>query len=315
MDYSEAWKETFPQAAEADEDRSYFLLKLLIAPDEYIQQYEPPDEVLEVCPDPDPFQFKNSHTYTDAVLEYMGRVGKTVHDLSWGERYMLSRGYLPDDFPTGRLALGRFIRNVVNGQYPTTEPQDKPAEKTNEMRVIEGACVGKIIDLDNIPGSDNSQKLAYVDVGPLKGEDGKPFLDIDGNELRDIRQIVCGGTDVLKPGHKVLVALPGAGLEGGKKVRVRNWNIPNKDGEVIRYESDGVLLSKEEAELCFYDLRVHSKDHVLILPDIPEFRPGMSADRKILLRIRTYDHVMLAPGSGEKIPLLLARLLASITDL
>jgi phenylalanyl-tRNA synthetase beta chain len=64
----------------------------------------------------------------------------------------------------------------------------------------------------------------------------------------DRRQIIFGGTDSALTGRHVLVALPGARLPDGTKVRRRRYA-----GEV----SDGMLCSAAEAGLGTDTTRVH----------------------------------------------------------
>lgn len=243
---------------------TYLTIHLLTMPREDIVSYQPPDAALEIWPNPDPAQYQIRNNSNEGFHIYLDYVDKSIDELSWGERYLLSRGYVPEMFSvTGRVVLQELFIELL-------EATAEEKRKDTGLRVVSGICVGRIVELNGIPGSLSRQKLAYVDVGVLTGEDGKPFLDIDGNKLRDIRQIVCGGTDVLLPGHQVLVALPGARLSDGKKVRSRHLNIRNEKGEIIRYNTDGVLLSHEEASLVFKDFRDYLKDQVLILPKFPK---------------------------------------------
>jgi tRNA-binding EMAP/Myf-like protein len=114
-------------------------------------------------------------------------------------------------------------------------------------RVSQGIVAGRIVATRLHPNADRL-RLANVDVG---------------NE--NILQIVYGGVGELHEGDIVPVALPGAELEGGGKIRVRNWR-----GQ----RSEGMLCSATEWGLP--EIYSPAADRVFILPE--EFTPGDSLD-------------------------------------
>lgn len=252
-----------PDATEYD---SSFVLKLISVPDEFFATYEPPAEVLNACPEPDPHEYgATSRSLNVDMYEYLERTNQNVADLSWVERFMLSRGSLPYSL-IGRGVLACFIREATAEIRAKLQAEKYKAatEQGDELRVIRGLCVGEIVeDPQRIPGSKSGQKIAIVHVG-TKIKDGK--------EVPDLRQIVCGGTDVLKKGHKVIVALPGALTEDARRVKAKRFKI-----DEARYKSQGVLCSENEARV-FYDERIKKRDQVLILPDHPDLTPGLSLD-------------------------------------
>lgn len=256
-------------------DGSKFAYKILTVPEEFFDTYVPVPEVIAARPDPDPFEYVKRYgaLMESSVEAYLDSKGKEVSDLSWTERLILSEGHVPYSL-IGRALLASFVFHATTDvRAQLKQEHRKLLLKKEGMRIVSGLRVGEIIEIEDIPGSHSGQRLAKVLVGTK--------LDENGKEIEDVRQVVCGGSNVLKQGHRVVVALPGARILSGGKLRERNWKIPAEDGSIVRYRSEAMLCSEYEA-FSLQDEREKKKDQVLILPSHPQLQPGVPLDRVII---------------------------------
>lgn len=234
-------------------------------------KYKPTPLEIYVWADPDPLEFRLTQRYNDALYEYLRRQRRYVKNLSWAERFLLSHGIVPDRILL-TSHLHKSARDLIEGQFGVEFVKLMRSElgrgdKPRPIRIIEGLRVGEIIRITDLKKSKKHQRLAIVDVGEVKP-----------------RQIVCAGENVLQPGHKVLVALPGAkymrvDVNGSKEkgvIRVRKYK--NLGGII----SEGVLCSAAEGSPIFRDGRNPTRDQVCILPNDTPYKPGTILDRKVL---------------------------------
>lgn len=117
--------------------------------------------------------------------------------------------------------------------------------------------------VNRVPMVEEGKVVGFVErVGQTMGaRRAEHIWSADVNVGSRTVSIVWGGLPIVKPGCLVPVALPGARLENGKKVRARNW----RDAR-----SEGMLLSPAEA-----GWNPNVTDQVALLFD---GKPGQSLD-------------------------------------
>ena len=103
---------------------------------------------------------------------------------------------------------------------------------------IKNIVIGRVVKIDKHPDADKLL-VTQVDVG------------------HQVLQIVTGATN-LKENDKVPVALPGAVINGGKKIRV---------SKLRGIESNGMLCSAEELGMDDHGLPEGMREGILVLPE------------------------------------------------
>lgn len=147
--------------------------------------------------------------------------------LSWIKEYVeLDGGLSIDDLARELTHIGLPVESVTY-----TAPE------------VTGVIAGKILKIREHP---NADKLVLCDV------------DLGEKVL----QIVTGAKNV-REGHTVPVALDGAQLHGGLKI---------KHSKIRGEESNGMMCSAKELNLDIKDLPVEQREGVMILP--PDTQPG-----------------------------------------
>jgi tRNA-binding EMAP/Myf-like protein len=126
-------------------------------------------------------------------------------------------------------------------------------------RVESGKIIGRIVSIRTI------EEAEYVWLADVEvGEDAT-------------RQIMWGGVQILRPDHCVAVALPGARLASGKKLRASTYTFGEGE-QSVRIRSEGMLLSPEEAG---WPARIYTANQVAVLPGNTELTPGTNIDNML----------------------------------
>jgi phenylalanyl-tRNA synthetase beta chain len=148
--------------------------------------------------------------------------------LSWLQSYVDLTGVSADDISRAITFLGFEVEGVVT----TGAPQ------------LANVVVGEILTRAKIPNLKKEISLCTVDVGPAGG----------------VKTIVCGAHNC-DPGHRVLVALPGAVLPGDFKIT---------QSKKYGHESQGMMCGPDEIGLP-------AGGGLLILPGKPELGTPINA--------------------------------------
>ena len=180
-------------------------------------------------------------------------------------RYLIDNDLRTDDFDTlpettrfdVLLGLGLLSpADVASGLIACSRKAEAEANNFVVKRIKSGKIIGRIVNIRAIEQAEHVW-IADVEVG----EDAT-------------RQIMWGGVQILRPDHCVAVALPGARLANGKKLRARTYTY-GEGGQQVRVRSEGMLLSPEEAG---WPARIYTANQVVVLPDSTELAPGTNID-------------------------------------
>jgi phenylalanyl-tRNA synthetase beta chain len=125
----------------------------------------------------------------------------------------------------------------------------------NYAEGVSGLAVGRVLSAERIAGSDHLN-VCVVDVGAASAEG--PL------------QIVCGADNVRRPGILVIVALPGAVLPGGFKI---------KKTKLFGTESSGMICSAQELGFEEKVVPMGIREGIWILPD--DLAPGSDAVKAV----------------------------------
>lgn len=175
--------------------------------------------------------------------------------LNWLQEYVDTQGLSPEDLAEKITRAGIEVDSVI----------DRSQGMTNIV-------VGHVVSKEKHPDADKLS-VCQVDVGT------------------DVRQIICGAPNV-EAGQKVIVALPGAKLPGGIKI---------KKAKMRGQESNGMICSLQELGIEGRVVPKAYSEGIYVLPE--DAVPGADALELIGLRDSVLE-LDLTPNRSDALSML-----------